>query len=162
MAFSGGIDRHLRQLDLSSGQQSILGTHEDAIRCVGWSEETGLLLSASWDQTLKAWDVRKPGEPVATVQLPSKAYTMDIVKNTLVIGCADRHVVLIDLQALAKGQTQPKETRTSSLKFMTRALRINPSGDAYANTSIEGRVAVEFLDSSAEAQGRKYAFKVCS
>lgn len=150
----------MRQLDLQSGQQTIIGSHDDAIRCVAWSATTNLLFSAGWDGKLKAWDVRNPGSPVQTAQLPAKAYTMDIVKDVLVLGCADRHVCLFDVQALAHGQTEPKEKRLSSLKFMTRALRLNPTADAYANTSIEGRVAVEFMDPSPEAQAKKYAFKV--
>lgn len=159
-AFSGSLDRQLRQLDLQSGQQSIIGSHDDAIRCVAWSASTNLLFSAGWDGALKAWDVRSPGTPVQTGQLPAKAYTMDVVKDTLIVGCADRHVCLFDVQAFAKGQTEPKEKRQSSLKFMTRALRVNPTNDAYAITSIEGRVAVEFMDLSPEVQAKKYAFKV--
>jgi cell cycle arrest protein BUB3 len=34
-----------------------------------------------------------------------------------------------------------------------------PSDAGYATSSIEGRVAVEFFDASAESQARKYAFK---
>ena len=34
-----------------------------------------------------------------------------------------------------------------------------PSDAGYATSSIEGRVAVEWFDASAESQARKYAFK---
>jgi len=42
---------------------------------------------------------------------------------------------------------------------MTRAVACMPNDDGYATSSIEGRVAVEWFDPSAESQARKYAFK---
>ncbi|KAF8971020.1 hypothetical protein BGZ52_010324 [Haplosporangium bisporale] len=55
-----------------------------------------------------------------------------------------------------------KETlqrRESSLKYQTRMVRCMRDGLGYASSSIEGRVAVEFFDPSAESQAKKYAFK---
>lgn len=81
---------------------------------------------------------------------------------------------------------EPEQRRESSLKFMLRDVRCMPAGDGkceraarcrpfaekmlitipllsfsegYATSSVEGRIAVEFFDPSAEAQARKYAFK---
>lgn len=42
---------------------------------------------------------------------------------------------------------------------MTRAVACMPSDAGFACSSIEGRVAVEWFDPSAESQARKYAFK---
>lgn len=42
---------------------------------------------------------------------------------------------------------------------MTRAVACMPNDDGYASSSIEGRIAVEWFDSSADSQARKYAFK---
>jgi cell cycle arrest protein BUB3 len=75
-----------------------------------------------------------------------------------------RLVHIYDLSALATGlstQTPPTpwQQRESSLKFLTRAVAAMPSDAGYATSSIEGRVAVEFFDASAESQARKYAFK---
>lgn len=38
--YTGGLDRQVREIDLASGQQTILGSHTEAVRCVNWSEET--------------------------------------------------------------------------------------------------------------------------
>ena len=54
---------------------------------------------------------------------------------------------------------QPWQQRESSLKFLTRAVACMPNDAGYATSSIEGRVAVEWFDDSAESQARKYAFK---
>ena len=56
-------------------------------------------------------------------------------------------------------EVEPWQRRESSLRFMTRAIACMPNDAGYASSSIEGRVAVEWFDSSAESQARKYAFK---
>lgn len=53
----------------------------------------------------------------------------------------------------------PWQQRESSLKFLTRAVSCMPNDAGYATSSIEGRVAVEWFEDSAESQARKYAFK---
>ena len=60
---------------------------------------------------------------------------------------------------LAEVTLEPWQRRESSLKFMTRAVASMPDDSGYASSSIEGRVAVEWFDASAESQSRKYAFK---
>ena len=52
-----------------------------------------------------------------------------------------------------------QQKRESSLKFQTRCLSCFPNKQGYVLSSIEGRVAVEYLDPSPEVQKRKYAFK---
>jgi len=54
---------------------------------------------------------------------------------------------------------KPWQERESSLKFLTRAVACMPNDAGYATSSIEGRVAVEWFEDSAESQARKYAFK---
>jgi cell cycle arrest protein BUB3 len=54
---------------------------------------------------------------------------------------------------------EPWQQRESSLKFLTRAVACMPSDAGYATSSIEGRVAVEWFEDTAESQARKYAFK---
>ncbi len=56
----------------------------------------------------------------------------------------------------------PEQQRESSLKYQTRALAAFPDGAGYALGSVEGRVAMEFIDMSPQAQANKYAFKVCT
>jgi len=84
--------------------------------------------------------------------------------SKLIVAMTSRLVHIYDLASLAQGlstQTVPApwQQRESSLKFLTRAVAAMPSDAGYATSSIEGRVAVEFFDASAESQARKYAFK---
>ena len=84
---------------------------------------------------------------------------------------ASRLFHIYDLETLAKEAANdsnslqsrldidPWQRRESSLKFMTRAVDCMPNDEGYASSSIEGRVAVEWFNSSDESQARKYAFK---
>ncbi|XP_042893725.1 mitotic checkpoint protein BUB3-like [Penaeus japonicus] len=52
-----------------------------------------------------------------------------------------------------------QQRRESSLKYQTRCIQCFPNKQGYVVSSIEGRVAVEYLDPSPEVQKKKYAFK---
>jgi cell cycle arrest protein BUB3 len=42
-AFSGGLDKRVRQWDLQTGQCRVLGKHEDAVSSMVWCEDFGEL-----------------------------------------------------------------------------------------------------------------------
>ncbi|KAI9752844.1 MAG: hypothetical protein M4579_005459 [Chaenotheca gracillima] len=170
-AYTGGLDTDVRRLDLETGEQSILSSHDAGVNSVVYSRETSTLISASWDGTLHIHSSDAPGNTPSTVPLPSKPYSLSITPTKLVVAMASRALHIYDLRALALVSSQsaqdppnilevePWQRRESSLKFMTRAVACMPNDDGYASSSIEGRVAVEWFDSSAESQARKYAFK---
>lgn len=154
-AYAGSLKNQVIQLELNTLQNKTLGMHEDSVKCVNNCKMTGLLFSGSWDRTLGGWDHRSSTSRVSTVNLPGKVYSMDVCHNILVVAMADRHVWIFDTRRM----DQPLQRRESSLKYMTRCVRAFPSGEGYVCTSIEGRVAVDFVEASEEAQAQKYAFK---
>jgi cell cycle arrest protein BUB3 len=167
-AYCGGIDRNLVMIDLKTGKQTTLGTHEQAIRCVQYSSATNLVVSGSWDCSVSLWDARsqqasasatsKPAAQALTAsatQPQCKIYTMSLTGNRLVVGTSGRHVFIYDLRNLST----PDQVRESSLMNQTRCIRCIPDGSGYALSSIEGRVAIEYFDPSPQVQKKKYAFK---
>lgn len=157
-------------MDLNTGEQTVLSTHEAGIKSICYSAEHKILISASWDCTLHVHHVSENKTP-ATVPLPAKPFALAVSKSKLVVAMAGRQVFIHDLAALAMLSSQsqepppntieiePFQKRESSLKFMTRALACMPNDAGYASSSIEGRVAMEWFDASDESQARKYAFK---
>lgn len=131
-----------------------MGYHRAPVRCMEYSHEHNLMISGSWDSTIKLWDQREP-EPIGTYMQPSKVYTLDICNSMVVVGTAERHVVIWDLRNMSYAQ----QRRESSLKYQTRYIRCSSNKDGFVLSSIEGRVAVEYFDPAPEIQKKKYAFK---
>ncbi|KAJ5050386.1 uncharacterized protein L3040_002269 [Drepanopeziza brunnea f. sp. 'multigermtubi'] len=167
-AFSAGMDWQVKKINLETGEQTVLSAHGAPVRSVVYSKEHSLLISASWDSTLQIHDLKNPDREPATIKLPAKPHSLSITASKLVVAMAARLVYIYELHTLTMHASQqsgtttdlePWQQRESSLKFMTRAVSCMPNDDGYATSSIEGRVAVEWFDPSAESQNRKYAFK---
>ncbi|RMZ89711.1 hypothetical protein DV736_g3062, partial [Chaetothyriales sp. CBS 134916] len=170
--FSACLDWDVRRIDVSSGQQTVLSSHDNGVRSIVYSKEHSLVISAAWDSTvhIHAGSDDESWSP-ATINLPSKPFSLAVSASKLVVAMASRALQIYELKTLAaecktlgKGDhnrvdIEPWQRRESSLKFMTRAVDCMPNDEGYATSSIEGRVAVEWFDPSNESQARKYAFK---
>eukprot|EP01135_Chromosphaera_perkinsii_P004621 Nk52_evm14s292 gene=Nk52_evmTU14s292 len=155
VAFAGGLSNKVCSFNLETGKKTELGSHSGSVKSVVFCREKGLLVSGSWDKTVKVWDERAKDACVATLDQPDKVYAMDLAGTKVVVGTAGRHVWMWDLRNIGFVH----QRRESSLKFQTRSISCHPSGDWFVLSSIEGRVAVEYVDPSPEAQKKKYAFK---
>ncbi|XP_074928589.1 mitotic checkpoint protein BUB3 isoform X1 [Chelonoidis abingdonii] len=153
-AWSGGLDQQLKMHDLNTDQENLVGTHDAPIRCVEYCPEVNVMVTGSWDQTVKLWDPRTPCN-AGTFSQPEKVYTLSVSGDRLIVGTAGRRVLVWDLRNMGYVQ----QRRESSLKYQTRCIRAFPNKQGYVLSSIEGRVAVEYLDPSPEIQKKKYAFK---
>lgn len=144
---SGGCDNVVRAYDPQSGQAVQIGSHDAPVKSVcSFQMGSPMVASASWDKTLRYWDLRQQG-PISTVALPERAYTMDTQKELLVVGCADRKLAIINLN---NPQTIYR-TADSPLKMQTRAVSCMPDGTGYAISSIEGRCAIHYVDDAKQS-----------
>lgn len=153
-------------MELKTGSIDNFGAHDDAIKSIVHNEPTGLLFTGSWDKTVCAWDERSSpsSSRVTSLPVPDKVYSMDICdeRNLLLVATAGRHIYLYDTRSLS----QPLQKRESSLKYQTRTVKFFGTKQEEAGkqggficASIEGRVAVDFIDPSPEVQQSRYAFK---
>ena len=149
LATAGGGDYAIRLWDVNTmSQLGSLPGHELSVRSVRWADEPGIgsaiLASASWDRSLKYWDLRQnPNAPIATVQLLERAYAMDCRFPWIIVGTAERHIQWMDLRNPA---TCVKSIE-SPLKWQTRVISCFSQGPpGYAVGSIEGRCGITYIN----------------
>ncbi|KAL8659165.1 MAG: hypothetical protein Q9226_000572 [Calogaya cf. arnoldii] len=176
-AYTTGLDWDVRHLNLSTGDQTVLSSHTAGVKSLAYSSQHHILVSASWDSTLKIHHLSSIPSPPTSIALPSKPFSISLTATKLVVAMASRALHIYELASLASSSSsfpqttdsqprtatpisvEPWQRRESSLKFMTRSVACMPNDAGYASSSIEGRVAVEWFDPSPESQARKYAFK---
>ncbi|GAB0137233.1 hypothetical protein EsDP_00005509 [Epichloe bromicola] len=133
--------------------------------CMDWTNSADILVSASWDCTLNLHNLSSPTSAPIRITLPAKPHAVSASPTKIVVAMTGRIIHIYDFDAVAQlfasGGTElkPWQQRESSLRYLTRAVACMPNDAGYATSSIEGRVAVEWFEDTAESQARKYAFK---
>ncbi|KAF9975218.1 hypothetical protein BGZ73_001200 [Actinomortierella ambigua] len=148
---SGGADKQAKMFDITTGQSQVVAQHDAPIKEVRWVDGP-ILATGSWDKTIKYWDLRQQ-TPVTTVALPERLYTMDAVGMLMVAGTAERHILIYNLN----NPSQPFKTMQSPLKWQTRTISCFPNATGYAVGSIEGRVAIQYVED--KDQGGNFSFR---
>lgn len=159
--YYAGLDGELFMADLNnniiSNKQSLC-RHDKAIRCIEFNQQHSLVITGSWDSTLKLTDPLSPQS--ISIPLPGKVYAMDTQDHLVLVGMSDRLLSLYDLRQTA----QPLMSRPSSLPYQTRSLALMPDLTCFAIGSIEGRVGVEYISTDATPKShmsdkKNYAFR---
>ena len=142
-----GADKAARMLDLTnpSAPAQQIAAHEKEIRCAKFvdvpGQQTPVLVTGSWDKTIKYWDCRQ-SNPVASITCQDRVYSMDTKDKLLVIGTAERYIDIINLD-------KPGEfykTISSPLKWQTRVVTSFTDATGFAVGSIEGRCAIQYVE----------------
>lgn len=92
---------------------------------------------------------------VERIELQHKVFSMDLQNDKLAIAMSEQKTHVYDIRDMS----QPWQVRETSLRYMSKCIRLMPNGQGFALSSIEGRVAIEYFDMSPEVQAKKYAFK---
>lgn len=139
--FVGGTDNKVMMWNPSQGATAQqIGVHDAAVSAVKFSSELGLVLSASWDRSVRVWDTRQ-STPVVSLQLPDKVHCMDVRGAAMVVGTADRKLTVYNLSQGANFAIINQYD--SPLNYQTRCVRIFNDTSGFAVGCIEGRVAIE-------------------
>ncbi|PWW72354.1 WD40 repeat-like protein [Tuber magnatum] len=153
---SGGTDNAARLWDVTTGQSTQVAAHDNPIRSVRWFTPQGanaqMVITGSWDKTVKYWDLRQQ-QPAGSVELLERVYTMDVSRDLLAIGTAEKHIQVINL----KNPGTIFESRISPLTWQTRVVTCFPDASGVAIGGAEGRCAFIYLD--AKNSSSEFTFK---
>ncbi|KAJ3784669.1 WD40-repeat-containing domain protein [Lentinula aff. detonsa] len=152
--FSGSIDNTGLMFDATTGQTTQVAQHDGPVKAVKWVNmpHAGVLVTGSWDKTIKYWDIRTPS-PIATVQLPERCYTLDAIYPLMVVGTAGRRILTFDL---AKSPVV-FGNNVSSLMMQTRVVTCCPDKTGFAVGGVEGRVSFNYIEKKNKRDN--YSFK---
>ncbi|KAK7032818.1 WD40-repeat-containing domain protein [Favolaschia claudopus] len=154
--FSGGADNAARMFDTGSGQPQQVAQHDAPVKAVRWVDtpQGGILATGSWDKTLKYWDLRT-SNPIATVQLPERCYSMDVHYPFLVVGTAERHIQVFEMS----NPTTVFKSVTSPLAQQTRVVSCFKASakPGFAAGSVEGRAAFQYFEE--KDAGSNFSFR---
>lgn len=134
-------------LDLSQpGKSTQIGKHDIGAKEVIWIPQMNCLVSGGWDGRVCIWDPRNPNTPAMFFDLGKKIYTMSFSYPLLIVGLQDRVLTYFDMSMCGQQGFGPKCKFESHLKYQTRSVAAFPEGTGYAISSIEGRVAIKYID----------------
>lgn len=150
--FSGSCDQTALMYNVATQQKRVVAKHDAPVRTVHFIKETGLLLTGSWDRTLRYWDLRQ-AQPTAVVNVPERVYAVDVTHPLAVVACANRKVQIFDLN---NPQRCFREL-DSPLKMQTRCVANFPDKSGFAIASIEGRCAIQMV--SPQQKNSNFSFK---
>uniref|UniRef100_A0A1B0GDS8 Uncharacterized protein n=1 Tax=Glossina morsitans morsitans TaxID=37546 RepID=A0A1B0GDS8_GLOMM len=152
---SDSLDKNLRLYDVNTHTENVVCDHYAPIRCVEYANWVNGIPTGSWDKTVKLWDMPEKHCVVIYEQCHGKIYSMSENEEKLLVATSDRAVLIWDLRKMEEYVMK----RESSLKYQTFCIRLCPNKEGYVMSSIEGRVAFEYLDPDPEIQKLKFAFK---
>eukprot|EP00927_Polykrikos_kofoidii_P024517 TRINITY_DN2228_c0_g1_i1.p1 TRINITY_DN2228_c0_g1~~TRINITY_DN2228_c0_g1_i1.p1 ORF type:complete len:360 (+),score=50.62 TRINITY_DN2228_c0_g1_i1:197-1276(+) len=152
---SGGADNKVKMKMLSTQQEIDVGSHAGPVKEVFVVDEMNMIISGSYDKTLKFWNGQQP-TPVATLNLPERVYTMDVKYPLLIVGLAgpQRQICVYNLQSIQQNPN-PYKTLTSALNLQTRCITAFPDKTGFAVGSIEGRISIAHIEDTS----KNFAFK---
>ena len=149
---AGGCDKGVKMWNLGTNQQQQVAQHAAPVRHCFFMRQMNMLVTGSWDKTVKYWDLRSP-TPAHTQPMPERVYAMDVRDELMVVGTADRQLQVFNLGT--PGQVY--KSLASPLKYQTRCIACFPDKTGYLLGSIEGRVAVHHVEDA--LQSKNFTFK---
>jgi len=155
--YSAGCDGKLRQWNVSQPPTSaaVIGQHDAPIKAVKFLPQSNLVVTGSWDRTLRLWDCRSPNA-VATAQLSERVNAMDARQTAVVVGTADKMLHVFDLSAGLNRVANYK----SPIDHQTRTVSIFADCKGFALGAIEGRIAIEHFSEMSKKIASDPSYKI--
>ncbi|XP_057481996.1 mitotic checkpoint protein BUB3.3-like [Actinidia eriantha] len=143
VAFSAGSDGCVRRYDLDSGIHDTVGNHDDLVSCIEYSDETRQLITAGWDKKIMSWDTRSTNTLGCLKVIGADVESMTVSGFNLMVAIGSS-VLVYDLRNISES-CYVKELFPG---YQIRCVRRILNSEGFVAGSIDGRIALEYLNSS--------------
>lgn len=140
-------------------QTQQIAEHSAPIKCIAHVPQLPCIVTGSWDQTVKFWDMRQ-SSPAHQFQLPHKITAMDCRYPYLCVATSNKEVYVYNLAGGIRPLKPGGAPIQSQIKaFQTRCLSMFPDCSGFAIGNIEGRVAIHYIDHRQGDKTVEFAYK---
>ena len=139
---AGCVDGSLVCFDFN-GTQTVIPAHSAGVKGLA-NFENQILVSGSFDNTLKFWDL-KSMQPAHAITLPAKVYSLSLIGPVLSVALSNRTVCVYDMKNLSI----PKNVNTK-FNYSIRSVDFSPDMDTLVVSSVDARI--EIISKSTEAK----------
>lgn len=161
--YVGLLDGSIRAIDLENAKLSpenisdIDLDYKNGINNIcGIDDQPSCIIASSISGKLQIVDSRARKSILINLGRNKKIFTMDSNKNYLTVGLSGNFIELYDIRNISL----PFETRELGLKYQIVQLKCYPNQQGFALSTIDGRVSMEYFDSSPEVQmAKRFTFK---
>jgi U3 small nucleolar RNA-associated protein 15 len=157
---SASDDRTVRLWDLPSQESTLTMTgHADYIRCGAFmpGQASGLVVSGSYDQTVKLWDPRAGSAAIMTFKFSAPVETvLPMPLGTTVLAAADNRIAVLDIVG-----GKPLQMLQNHQKTVT-AMSLASQGSRLVSGSLDGHIKVYETTGWNVVHGAKYPSPILS
>jgi len=146
MIFAGCGDNSVKAFDVNSGKSMIVGSHDGPVHSVHWIEQMNALMSISYNQQIKFWQLGNPNA-VFQVASDSRIFASDFNYPYVFLGMNNDQLNIFDLNQM-QGFPNGKliGTFATPLQSQTNSLALFPKNDGYGVGSIDGRANLSTME----------------
>lgn len=159
---SGGSDNLCKLWNLATNQEIPIGQHAAAIKSVHFCKELNVVITGSFDKTIKYWDMRQ-AQPAMNLQMNERVYAMDVKGQVMAVATATVPENVIDngktrtekknkifVYDVSSPQNGPFRVIDSPLKYQHRSDHAHPAharerASSATDHRAESRPSVEWV-----------------
>lgn len=160
MLFAGCGDNSVKAFDVSTGKSMLIGTHDAPVHSVYWIEQMNVLMTMSFNQQIKFWQLNNPS-PALALTTEHKIFVSDFNFPFVFLGMNNEQLALFDINQIQSFQNgKVVGNFLTPLGTQTNSLSLFPRNDGYGIGSIDGRANLSSFSKDSYSNSYKSVSKM--
>lgn len=156
--YVGCLDGCIKFLDNENGRlvnEKFTSSQENNSGINNINSIDNLVVSTTFNRQFRVDDPRNPSNPINVKHMKNKPLKMETSSQYAILALADRRIEVYD----KRDWNNPVEIRESPFDLQVNCLKTFPDEEGFAIASIDGRVAMEYFSTIANAETKRFAFR---